>query len=138
LSWVEDRYHQAIHGTLNMKPVDRFGLDLSRLRYRQPSPFNREIFYIEQSRSVRADNTFQIHGIRYEAPRDLRHLTIQVRYDRSDTSSPPIVYHDGERMGTAEVLNRLLNDRGRQFDPLEEGPITESNNLTSDEENTSS
>ncbi|HQZ29533.1 MAG TPA: DDE-type integrase/transposase/recombinase [Verrucomicrobiales bacterium] len=116
LDWVEDIYHQREHSTLGMKPLDRLGLDLSRQRFLTPSPFNKELFYLEESRNVRADNTFNLKGRRYEAPRDLRHRKIEVRFDRNDAGVPPIVYAAGERMGEATLLDFQSNDRGRKFE----------------------
>ncbi len=69
-----------------------------------------ELFYFEQDRTVRKDNTFQVMGRRYEAPRDLRARIIQVRYDRTRPGSV-IVFVDSERMGAATPLDLIANDR---------------------------
>jgi hypothetical protein len=67
---------------------------------------------VEDTRKVRADNTFLFNNVRYEAPRDLRGLTITLRHDRHRPTVPqPIVYHEGQRLGMAEALNFLANDR---------------------------
>ena len=62
MAGVEDTYHQCEQGTLGTKPLDRFGLDLRRQRFLTPSPYNKELFYLEESRKVRADNTFNLKG----------------------------------------------------------------------------
>lgn len=112
IRWVEDTYHTREHATLGMKPIDRFGLDLSRIRYLATSEYNAELFMVEDTRKVRADNTFLFNNVRYEAPRDLRGLTITLRHDRHRPAVPqPIVYHEGQRLGMAEALNFLANDR---------------------------
>ncbi|MEI6377361.1 MAG: integrase core domain-containing protein, partial [bacterium] len=104
--WVEDTYHSREHSTLGMKPIDRFGLDLSRVRYLAASPFGSELFLLESTRKVRADNTFSFNATRYEAPRDLRNTTITIRHDRAGLGFPPVVYQDGARLG--EVLRTQL------------------------------
>jgi putative transposase len=109
--WVEETYHQREHSTLGMKPIDRFGLDLDRLHYLDPCEFNRELFYLEATRKVRADNTFSYAGTRHEAPVDLRGRTITIRYDRTDPGTPPVAYHDDQRLGPATPLDFLANDR---------------------------
>ncbi len=114
--WVEQTYHQRTHSTLGMKPVDRYGLDLSHIRYLALTPFHREIFYMEDTRKVRSDNTFNLKGTRYEAPRDLRNSSIEVRFDRNDQSASPIVYSKGERMGEAQPIDFIGNDRGSKFE----------------------
>ena len=108
---VEDTYHAREHATLGMKPIDRFGLDLSRIRYLVASAFNAELFFLEDTRKVRADNTFLFNNVRYEAPRDLRGMTISIRYDRYQPASAPAVYHGGQRLGLAEALDAVANDR---------------------------
>lgn len=109
--WLEDTYHTAQHSTLGMKPIDRFGLDLTRVRYLTPSEFNRELFYLESTRHVRADNTFSYQATRYEAPRDLRSRKVTIRYDRNTPTKPPIVYHNDQRLGPATPVDFLGNDR---------------------------
>jgi len=109
--WVENEYNCAVHGTLKMKPVDRFAMDLERIRFLDPVEANEELFFFEQERYVRKDNTFQINARRYEAPRELAARTIQVRFDRYSPGRI-IVYYKGERMGEAALLDFTANDRG--------------------------
>lgn len=59
---------------------------------------------------MRKNNTFQINGKHYEAPRDLRTRKIQVRFNRADPGRI-IVFYKGERMGEATELDFLGNDR---------------------------
>jgi len=109
--WVEQTYHIRRHDTLDMKPIDRFGMDLNRVQWLQPSIYNQEIFFAEKTRKVRADNTFQYNSVRYEAPRQLPKQTITIRYDRYNTNQPPIVYLNDERLGEATPLDLIDNDR---------------------------
>lgn len=118
--WVENEYNARVHGTLQMKPVDRFGMDLERIRFLDPIDANDELFFFEEDRTVRKDNTFQIHNVRYEAPRDLSGRLIQVRFRRA-CPERIIVFYKGERMGQAAKLDLLSNDRpssGRSNDTL--------------------
>jgi len=110
--WVEDTYHNREHSTLGMKPIDRFGLDLHLTRFLQNSEFNQELFFLEESRKVRIDNTFSFQKVRYEAPRDLRGHSIIVRFSRfTGDGSHPVVYHDGQRLGHAHRVDFIANDR---------------------------
>lgn len=108
--WVEEDYNNRVHSTLEMKPIDRFGIDRQRIRFLSPNQANDELFYIESERTVRADNTFSLKGKRYEAPADLHSRKIKVRYDRlkSDTA---IVYYKEVRIGVARPVDFLANDR---------------------------
>lgn len=108
--WVENDYNAVPHDALGMKPIDRFGIDLARVRFLSPSEHNDELFYAEAARKVKKDNTFSFAGRRYETPVDLRDRPIQLRYDRhrQDTSAV-IVYHKGQRLGAARLLDAVAN-----------------------------
>jgi len=110
IEWLETTYHNRIHTTLGMKPIDRFGLDLDRIRYLAGNPYSTELFMLEDTRKVRIDNTFSFNARRYEAPRDMRNKTITIRYHRH-TGFPPAVYEDGIRLGDATLLDPVANDR---------------------------
>jgi len=108
--WVENDYNAVPHDALGMKPIDRFGLDLTRVRFLAPSEHNDELFYAEATRKVKKDNTFSFSGRRYETPVDLRDQEIQLRYDRhrQDTAAV-VIYHKGQRMGAARLLDAVAN-----------------------------
>lgn len=110
IAWVEDEYNARSHSVLGMRPIDRFGLDLNRIRFLPPNTANDELFFVEDSRTVLADNTFSFKRVRYEAPRDLRSRKIQVRYDRINFDRV-IVYFKGERIGQARPVDFIANDR---------------------------
>jgi transposase InsO family protein len=109
--WVEEDYNDQLHATLQMKPIDRFGLDLARIRFLTPSDVHDELFWVEQDRSVLADNTFSLRRLRFECPRDLRNRKVQVRFDRKKHMPRVVVFYKGERMGEARLLDRVQNDR---------------------------
>lgn len=119
IRWAEDDYNHQIHGTLQLKPIDRYSLDLPRIQFIGPNPFIEELFMAEEARKVKADNTFSFAGKRYEAPRDLRNRQIHLRFNRAERDAhgkviPPRrlpVYHKGERMGEAARLDPFANDR---------------------------
>jgi putative transposase len=51
--WVEHEYNATEHSTLGMKPIDRFGVDLSRIRFLSPCEDTDELFYAEAVRTVK-------------------------------------------------------------------------------------
>jgi transposase InsO family protein len=106
--WVENEYNAALHSAIGMKPIDRFGLDLRRIRFLPPSEANDELFFFEQNRKVKKDNTFSLKRKRYETPVDLAGKQIQIRYDRLHPSTI-VVYYKGQRMGEARPLNQIAN-----------------------------
>ena len=113
--WVENEYNASKHHTLGMKPIDRFGMDLQRIRFLPPSQANDELFYAEATRKVKKDNTFSFRNVRYETPVELADRQIQLRYQRHH-DGPVIVYYKGERLGTARLLDPIANGLRRRKD----------------------
>jgi len=112
--WVEDEYNSKTHSTLQMKPIDRFGLDLKRIRFLALSEATDEIFFVEEERSVRSDNTFPLKNIRFETPADLANRKIQVRFDRKNFApNRVIVYYKLQRIGPARPVDFIANDRAK-------------------------
>ena len=109
--WVEEQYNAQLHSVLGMSPLDRFALDRNRVRFLPPNEANDELFFVEEDRHVRADNTFSFQAVRFEAPRHLPDRTIQVRFERKTPTRRAVVYYKGERMGEARPLNAIANDR---------------------------
>ncbi|QVL30214.1 DDE-type integrase/transposase/recombinase [Telmatocola sphagniphila] len=117
--WVESDYNASEHDAIGMKPIDRFGIDLARIRFLSPSEHNDELFFAEATRKVKKDNTFSFCNRRYETPVDLHDKQIQLRYDRQrddiDISSTTVViYYKGQRMGTARLLDAVANGLQRR------------------------
>ena len=77
----------------------------------QSNEANDELFFVEEERHVRADNTFSFKSVRLESPRHLPDRTIQVRFERKHPTHRVIVYYKGERMGQARPLDPVANDR---------------------------
>jgi putative transposase len=113
--WVENDYNAVPHDAIGMKPIDRFGIDLARLRFLPPSEHNDELFFAEEDRKVKKDNTFSFANRRYETTVDLRDRKIQVRFDRRrlDTTAV-IIYHNGQRLGPARLLDAVANGLKRR------------------------
>ena len=113
--WVESDYNALPHDALGMKPIDRFGIDLARVRFLTPSEHHDELFYAQATRKVKKDNTFSFAGRRYETPVDLRDREIQLRYERrrQDTSAV-VIYYKGQRQGAARLLDAVANGLQRR------------------------
>ena len=106
--WVENEYNASVHSSIGMKPIDRFGLDLKRIRFLPPSEANDELFFAQDDRKVKKDNTFSFDNLRYETPVDLADKPIQIRYERLHPTTI-VVYYKGQRMGTARPLDPIAN-----------------------------
>ena len=114
-AWVEQDYNATEHDAIGMKPIDRFGIDLNRVRFLPPSEHSDELFYAEDTRKVKKDNTFSFATRRYETPVDLRDKEIAIRFDRHrGENSPVILYYKGQRMGAARLLDAVANGLARR------------------------
>ncbi len=113
--WVEREYNATEHSTLGMKPIDRFGVDLSRIRFLSPSENADELFYAEATRTVKKDNTFSFQGVRYETPVDLRGKKVELRYERHRQGAV-VIYDNGRRLGRARPLDAVANGLKRRQD----------------------
>ncbi|MBU1164758.1 DDE-type integrase/transposase/recombinase [Patescibacteria group bacterium] len=108
ITWLEDEYNSSPHSSLGMKPIDRFGLDLKRIKFLPPSEAHDELFFAETTRKVKKDNTFSLKNIRYETPVDLRDKQIQIRFDRRKYNRI-VIYYKNQRMGQAKPLDLIAN-----------------------------
>ncbi len=106
--WIENEYNSQRHSGIQMIPIDRFNLDLNRIKFLTDDQYSEEIFFFEESRKVSKTNVFAINSQKYECPVDLREKTIQVRYDRNKRNRF-IVYFSEQRMGEASLLNLIVN-----------------------------
>ncbi len=107
--WVENEYNHKNHSVLGMKPIERYALDRSRIRYLPGINANDEIFYVEETRTVLTTNTFSFRSNTYEAPVLLSSKKIQIRFDRKREDTPVIVYYKNERMGQAYPVDLIAN-----------------------------
>lgn len=107
--WLEDEYNATVHSAIGMKPIDRFAFDLKRIKFLSPSETNDELFYAEETRKVKKDNTFSFKNIRYETPVDLRDKQITIRFDRAHCGRVIIIYYKEQRMGLAKPLDLIAN-----------------------------
>ena len=106
--WIENQYNTQPHSGIQMKPLDRFTLDHSRIVYLSNDDFAEEVFFFEVDRKVSKVNVFSINNQKYECPVDLRGKTIQIRYGRTQCDRF-IVYFKEQRMGQATLLNLYFN-----------------------------
>jgi putative transposase len=109
--WSEEQYNAREHSVLGMAPLDRYALDRSMIRFLPPNETNDELFFVEEERLVRADNTFSFKATRFETPRHLADRKIHIRFERKCPTDRVVVYYKGERMGEARPLNMTANDR---------------------------
>lgn len=108
--WVEESYNAHSHSGIGMKPIDRFAVDLKRIRFLPPTEVTDELFFTEDTRMVKNDNTFSFRSSRYETPSHLAGKQIHIRFNRHSPSKV-VVYFKGERIGQAQLVDLNANAR---------------------------
>jgi putative transposase len=106
--WLEDDYNGTVHSALGMKPIDRFAFDLKRIKFLAPCEAHDELFFAEETRKVKKDNTFSFKNIRYETPVDLRDKQITIRFERNKADRL-VIYYKNQRMGQAKPVDLIAN-----------------------------
>jgi putative transposase len=106
--WVESEYNSKPHSGIQMIPIDRFNLDIARVRFLTDDENTEEVFFVEEERKVSKTNVFSIHRQQFECPVDVRGKTIQVRFSRNQRHRY-VVYFAGKRLGDATPLNLQRN-----------------------------
>lgn len=111
--WIEEKYNASTHSAIGMSPVNRFSMDMKFINFLPPNQNNDELFYAEDTRKVKKDNTFSFNNTRYEPTAGLRNKTISIRFDRNKTDNP-IVYYKNHRIGKARKLDLVANSKIRR------------------------
>ena len=111
--WIENEYNTKHHSGIQMIPLDRFNMDLSKIKFLSDDEFSEEIFFAEEERKVSKTNIFSINNRKFECPVDLRNKRISVRYDRARCNRF-IVYFNNKRMGDASKLNLYQNSKTKR------------------------
>jgi len=108
--WIEEEYNSGKHSAIGMAPISRFAMDMQRIKFLPPNQVNDELFYAQDTRKVKKDNTFSFKNERYEPVADLRNKTITIRFDRNRFDRI-VVYYKTQRIGLAERLNLIANSK---------------------------
>ncbi len=111
--WIEDDYNATYHSAIGMIPINRFAMDTKFINFLPPNQTNDELFYAEQQRYVKKDNTFSFKNVRYEPDADLRNKKITIRFDRNKLDRV-IVYYKTNRIGDAKPLDLIANAKIRR------------------------
>lgn len=105
-SYIDQQYHQRIHGTTGQTPLDRYLADVKALR---KAPENLpEYFRKQETRTVNNDRTIQLNGQLYEAPAGLVGMKVVLRYEETDRIE---VFLDDCSKGFLRDLNQEANSR---------------------------
>lgn len=107
--YIENGYHQRIHGGTGQKPLERYLQAASALR---KAPDNLpEHFRKLAERTVNSDRTVKLDGRLFEAPAGLMGLKVILRYENFDRIE---VFLDDHSKGFLRTLDPQINSRIRR------------------------
>ena len=115
IAWLEQDYHRRVHRELGTTPHARLAESADASR---PCPGSDELtaaFRITRTRTLRrSDGTISVESIRYQMPRQWRHLaTPMVRYARWDMTSIDLIDgQTGERLCALYPVDKRGNADG--------------------------
>lgn len=109
-AWVEGEYHQTPHNGLDgATPLDAWAMRSGDIRVPGPEIDLREMFLFEQKRRVQRDRTVSLDGMLYEVDAALVGEVVVLRYDPSARGGPVDVWHRGQKIHTARVVDAYAN-----------------------------
>jgi putative transposase len=104
-TWV-DSYHNRIHSTTSMTPLERYQSNMKCFR---PAPKDLiNYFRIIEFRRVKKDRTLRLNGTIFELPVSLIDRQVELRFHQ-ETPDEVEVFYEGRSFGMAHLLDRHVN-----------------------------
>ena len=109
-AYLDDVYHQRIHGGTGQTPLERYLNDAKSLR--QAPEDLPKYFRTQTKRKVNNDRSVKLDGRVFEAPAGLIGLEVILRYESYDSIE---VFVDGESKGFLKFLDQVVNSRVKRI-----------------------
>lgn len=109
--YVENTYHQSIHSSIKMKPIDKYIQHIDRMRFVPSKQELDHIFLYRVERRVKNDATIPILNSIFEVPAKYIGERIKVRYDPSSLDKAYIFDDNGSCRNTIYPVNKVLNSK---------------------------
>lgn len=110
-NYVENIYHQTIHSSIKMKPIDKYIEHIDKIRF---VPSKQELDYIflyRVERRVKNDATIPILNCIFEVPPKYIGERIKVRYDPTSLDKAYIFDDSGSCLCTIYPVNKINNSK---------------------------
>jgi len=110
-AWIEQVYHQTVHGSLEgLTPLARYQRDFPRIRALGAKAATLDaLFYHRTERFVRKDGTVSYLGTRFEVPYELSGKTVCLVVDAQAGRVVGVENDAGESLGAVTALDKLAN-----------------------------
>lgn len=109
--YVENTYHQSIHSSIKMKPIDKYIQHIDRVRFVPSKQDLDYIFLYRIERRVKNDATIPILNYIFEVPAKYIGERIKVRYDPSSLDKAYIFDDSKTCLHTIYPVNKVVNSK---------------------------
>jgi len=110
-NYVENIYHQSIHSSIKMKPIDKYIQNIDRIRFVASKQELDYIFLYRVERRVKNDATIPILTSNFEVPIKYIGERIKVRYDPTSLDKAYIFDDNGSCLYTIYPVNKVDNSK---------------------------
>lgn len=109
-AYVEGEYHRNPHRSLDGEtPLDRWGTVGDEVKYPAPGLDLDDLFLFEAKRQVQKDRTVSLDSVIYEVDAVLVGETVTLRFDPGRRGKPVQVWHKGQLVQQACVVDTFAN-----------------------------
>lgn len=112
--YIEDVYHQTVHSSIKMKPIDRFIKNIDNIKYVRSSDELDMTFLYRVKRRVLKDATISIDNVKFEVPMQYIGEYINVRYYPGSMDKAYIFSDDNRLLSTISPVNKIDNSKVRR------------------------
>jgi len=114
-AWLSREYHRRVHGTTGRQPLQHMLEEAEHVRHIPREIDLSTVFMHRDHRTVRGDSTVSWRGQWLEVHWSLQGQKVELRFDPHVRSPKILVFHKGELVCEAKVLDRVKNaGRGRR------------------------
>lgn len=116
--YLERDYHQNIHSSIGMKPIDKFIKNVDKIKYISSKEELDFIFLHKVVRTVKKDSTISIFNTIYEVPMEYIDEKVNVRFDATDMKKAYLFSIAGKCIKEIYPVDKIANSKVIRNQPI--------------------
>ncbi|WP_231968908.1 Mu transposase C-terminal domain-containing protein [Thermoanaerobacterium sp. RBIITD] len=109
--YIEGIYHQTVHSSINMKPIEKFIKYTDTMKFINSKEELDNIFLYRVKRRVIKDATVSIEKVKFEVPMQYIGDYVNIRYYPKSLDKAYIFSEDGKLLQTIHPVNKIDNSK---------------------------
>lgn len=109
-SYLEQVYHQNVHSSIQMKPIDRFTQHIDLIRFAPSREILDQLFLHRLTRKVKKDGTISLNNNLFEVPYTFVGETVQIRFDPT-CPERAFIFNDQQFFCEIKPVNKIDNSQ---------------------------